>query len=116
MTRERVDENMVDKAIHAVQQRKIPEGPSATLLEQSKRAIGIFSQIEPSHARLPTEKSRLRKFSRFWPIALAASAALFIFLMVSPRLASASLFSRAMDKFSTFRTLKMRTMLLHDGT
>jgi hypothetical protein len=65
--------------------------------------------------RRPNHGGRQWRFNRYWVVGLAASAALFIAVMLLPGQSSAALFDKAIEKFSRFDTLKMEVASLGNG-
>ncbi len=109
------EDDLLDEAFGAVRRRDVPAGPSEKLVEKSKAAVRQLAQDSRPTPRRQGDRGRRSRHARYWAVGLAASAALLIGVMLLPRATSAALFSRAMEKFSRFTTLKMEMVRLDDG-
>ena len=79
------------------------------------RALRDLAEDRTPTTRTQSDRERNARFKRYAAIALAASAAILIAVIVMPRGTSAALFSRAIEKFSKFDTLKMEMVRLDGG-
>jgi hypothetical protein len=109
------DDNPLDEAFRAVRGRDVPAGPSEKLVDACKAAVRQLAQESVPSPRGESDRGRNARRVRYWAIGLAASAALLIAVISLPRATSAALFSKAMEKFSRFTTLKMEMVRMVDG-
>lgn len=109
------EEDLVDEAFRALGRREVPAGPSENLLEKSKAAVRQLVQDNVPGPPRPGDLSRNSRIARYWAIGFAACAALLVAVVLLPRNTSAALFSKAIEKFSRFTTLKMQMVHLDDG-
>jgi hypothetical protein len=108
------EDDPLDEAFRTVRGRGEPTGPSEGLVEKTKAAVRQLAQDNMPSPR-QSNVGRSSRRGRYWAIAAAVSAALFIAVMLLPRATSAALFGRAMEKFSRFTTLKMEMVRLDGG-
>src|SRR5688572_10313483 len=106
------EEDPLDDAFRALRRRDVPAGPSEKLVDASKAAVRQLAQNSMPSPRRQSDLGRSSRHARYWAIGLAASAALLIAVISLPRATSAALFSKAMEKFSRFTTLKMQMVRL----
>jgi hypothetical protein len=109
-------DDALDEAFAAARRRAVPAGPADGLVAKSKAALEQISQADRATVKPSQKLTRARRQGRYWAIACAACAAMWVGVMLwAPQASSAALFSKAAEKFSRFQSLQMQVVRMTDG-